>query len=194
MKLNKITTGFTDAMTMLKENNVKPFLRPFAVLVLTLIGAWVLHDNISAKISEMKRKYEAQAAEVENREDYLKNKAKYIKLIEILPPSTDKETWHTSQYITILEKLKLKGLVTYSNEVKVKDGVFTMSTIPIRGEISFEQLGKLIEAIENYPRYLHISDLRVIRKEGELDKLSVTFNSNTIFIDDPDFPALKGGK
>lgn len=194
MKLSTITTGFTDATTMLRENNVKPFLRPFVVLVLALIGAWVLHDNISERISDMKRKFEAQAAEVENREEYLKNKAKYIKLIETLPPNADKETWHTSQYITILEKLKLKGIVSYGNEVKVTDGVFTMSTIPIRGEVTFEQLGKFLEAIENYPTFLHISDLRVLRKEGELDKLAVTFNSNTIFISDPDFPTLKGGK
>lgn len=194
MKLKKITTGFTDTMTMLRENNVKPFLRPFVVLVLALIGAWVLHDNISERISDMKRKFDAQAAEVENREDYLKNKSKYTKLVETLPPNTEKETWHTSQYITILDKLKLKGLVSYGNETKSTDGVFTMSTIPIRGEVSFEQLGKLLEAIENYPTFLNISDLRVVRKEGELDKLAISFNSNTIYINDPDFPALKGGK
>lgn len=194
MKLNTITTGFTDAMTMLRENNAKPFLRPALVLLIALAAAWVLHDKISDRISEMRRKFEAQAAEVENREDYIKNKAKYVKLIEMLPPNTDKETWHTSQYITILDKLKLRGSVVYGNETKNTEGVFTMSTIPIKGEITFEQLGKLLEAIENYKNFLHISDLRVTRKEGELDKLSVTFNSNTIYIDDPDFPTLKGGK
>lgn len=194
MKLNTITTGFTDATTMLRENNIKPFLRPLVVLVLAILAAWWLHDKVSERIADMRRKFDAQAAEVENREEYLKNKSKYTKLIEELPPNTDKETWHTSQLISIIDKLQLKDVVTYGNETKLTEGVFTMSTIPIKGEISFEQLGKLLEAIENYPSFLRISDLKVIRKEGELDKLSVTFNSNTIYIQDPDFPALKGGK
>ena len=194
MKLNKITTGFTDATTMLRENNIGPFLRPLIIILLAFAAAYFLHEKTSDKISDMRRRFDAQAAEVENREDYLKNKAKYIKLIEELPPNTEKELWHQTQLISIIDKLQLKEQVNYGNENKSTEGVFTMSTIPIKGEVTFEQLGKLLEAIENYPSFLRISDLKVIRKQGELDKLSVTFNSNTIFIQDPDFPALKGGK
>ena len=194
MKLNTITTGFTDAMTMLRENNAKPFVRPLFVLILAVAAAWVLHDKTSDRISEMRRKFEAQAAEVENREDYLKNKTRYIKLIEELPPNDKKELWHQTQLISIIDQVKLKGSVTYENETKNVDGVFTMSTIPMKGEITFEQLGQLLEAIENYPSFLRISNLKINRKQGELEKLSVSFNSNTIFIDDPDFPTLKGGK
>lgn len=194
MKLKKITTGFTDSMTMLRENNVRPFLRPLLVIIIAFIAAWFLHDKTSEKISDMRRKFEAQAAEVENREDYLKNKVKYTNLIAELPPNKEQELWHQTQLISIIDRLELKDSVTYGNETKNKSGVFTMSTIPVKGEISFEQLGKLLEAIENYPTFLRISDLKVIRKEGELDKLSVNFNSNTVFIQDPDFPTLTGGK
>ena len=194
MKLNTITTGFTDAMTMLRENNMRPFVRPILVLLIAVVAAWFLHDKTSEKISDMRRKFEAQAAEVENREEYLKNKLKYTNLIAELPPNKEQELWHQSQLISIIDKLELKDSVSYSNETKNKNGVFTMSTIPVKGEITFEQLGKLLEAIENYPSFLRISDLKIIRKEGELDKLAVTFNSNTIFIQDPDFPTLTGGK
>ena len=194
MKLNKITTGFTDAMTMLRENNIGPFLRPLVIIILAFAAAYVLHDKTSDKISDMRRRFDAQAAEVENREDYLKNKAKYTKLIEELPPNTEKELWHQTQLISIIDKLELNDNVNYGNENKSTEGVFTISTIPIKGEVTFEQLGKLLEAIENYPSFLRISDLKVIRKQGELDKLSIAFNSNTVYIQDPDFPTLKGGK
>lgn len=194
MKLEKITTGFSDSVTMLKENNIRPFLRPLLAIIVIIALAWFLHEGTSNQISEMRRKFEAQAAEVENREDYLKNKAKYAKLIEDLPLNTEKEIWHQSQIISIIGNLKLNGSVTYGNETKTQDGVFILSTIPIKAEITFEQLGRLIEAIENYPSFLRVSDLKISRKEGELEKLNVNFNTNTIFVQDPDFPALKGGK
>ena len=195
MKKNKITAGFSDIVSLLKENNLKPFIRPLLVLVLAIAGVYALHNSTATQIADMKRKADAQAAEVENREEYLKNKTKYVKLIEMLPPNDQKEVWHQSQIISIKQQLNLpdRSLV-HKGETKKTDGVFTISTIPIEAEISFDQLGKILETIENYPTFLRVSDLKIARKQGELEKLSVNFNTNTVFIQDPDFPNLKGGK
>ena len=90
MKISDLKAGMTDAATMLKDRNLNPFLRPLLVLLVVIVVAWFLHQGTSAQISDMRRKSEAQAAEVENREEYLKLKAKYVKLIEELPPNTQK--------------------------------------------------------------------------------------------------------
>ena len=195
MKINDFKTGMHDAATMIKDRNFKPFLRPMFVLIVVVIIAWFLHEGTSAQISDMKKKAEAQAAEVENREDYLKNKSEYSRLIEELPPNTQKALWHPSQIISIKEQLKLPAnALLNGNETQTTEGVFTISSIPIKGELTFEQIGRLLEAIENNPVFMRVSNLKITRKPGELEKLSVSFNSNTVFVQDKDFPNLIGGK
>lgn len=195
MKKNKITAGFSDVVSLIKEKNFKPFTRPMLVLVFAFAGVYFLHQSTSSQIADMKRKADAQAAEVENREEYLKNKSKYVKLVEMLPPNDQKDVWHQSQLISIKQQLGLQDRAfIHKGETKRTEGVFIISTIPIEAEVTFEQLGKILETIENYPTFLRISDLKISRKQGELEKLFVTFNTNTIFIQDKDFPNLKGGK
>lgn len=195
MRISDIKAGLTDASTMIKDRNFKPFLRPLLVLSIVIVIAWFLHEGTSSQITDMRRKAEAQAAEDENREEYLKNKSKYSKLIEELPPNTEKAFWHPSQIISIREQVGLseKDLLN-GNEAQKTEGVFTISTIPIKGELTFDQIGRVIEAIENNPSFMRVSDLKISRKQGELEKLSVTFNTNTLFIQDKDFPSLVGGK
>jgi len=193
--IDLIKTGMVDAVTMIKDRNIKPFLRPLFVLAIIIVIAWFLHEGTSAQITDMRRKSEAQAAEAENREEFLRNKSKYVKLIEELPPNKEKAFWHPSQIISIREKVGLPAdALVNENEVQSNDGVFTISTIPIKGELTFDQIGRVLEAIENNPSFMRISDLKISRKQGELEKLSVSFNTNTIFIQDKDFPDLIGGK
>lgn len=195
MKINDIKVGMTDAVTMIKDKNLKLFLRPFLVMVVVIFLVLFLHKGTSSQIRNMKKKAEAQAAELENREDFLRNKSKYGKLIEALPSNKQKSLWHASQIISIREQLKLPAdAMLNGNEVQTTDGVFTLSTIPIKGEMTFEQIGRVIEAIENYPSFICISDLRISRKQGELEKLEVNFNTNTIFVQDKDFPGFTGGR
>ena len=195
MNIKDLKNGMTDASTMIKDKNFKPFIRPALVLIVIIVLAWFLHQGTSAQIKDMRKKAEAQAAEMENRDEYLRNKSKYTKLVEELPSNTQKSFWHASQIISIREQLKLpEGALLNGNEKQTKDGVFTLSTIPIKGTMTFDQIGRVLETIENYPSFMRISDLKINRKQGELEKLDVSFNSNTIFIQDKDFPNLTGGK
>lgn len=193
--INDMKTGMTDAATMLKDRNLNPFLRPILALLVVIVIAWFLHQGTSAQIADMRRKSEAQTAEIENREEYLRLKSKYVKLIEELPPNTQKAFWHAAQIISIREKLKLpEGALLNGNEAQTTEGVFTISSIPIKGELTFDQIGRVLEAVENNPSFMRISDLKISRKPGELEKLDVSFNVNTVFIQDKDFPTLVGGK
>lgn len=196
MKIADIKTGMIDAATMVKDRNFKPFLRPFVVLLVVIAVAWSLYKGTSDQIMGMKKKAEAQAAEVENREDYLKSKAKYKKLIGELPTNTQKSFWHQSQIISLMEKVGLpKNAWSKGNENQTSEGVFTISTVPIKGDLTFDQVGRLMEAIENNPTFMRVSDLRMSRKQGETtEKLNVSFNTNTLFIQDKDFPTFVGGK
>ncbi len=196
MKIQDIKTGMIDASTMIKDRNFKPFLRPLLVLLVVMAISWSLYKGTSDQIIGMKKKAEAQAAEVENREDYLKSKAKYLKLTEELPSNTQKSFWHQSQIISIMEKVGLpKDIWSKGNEAQSSEGVFTISTIPIKGELTFDQVGRVVEAIENNPTFLRVSDLRISRKQGDAtEKLNVSFNTNTVFIQDKDFPTFVGGK
>ena len=196
MKIADIKTGMIDAATMVKDRNFKPFLRPFVVLLVVIAVAWSLYKGTSDQIIGMKKKAEAQAAEVENREDYLKSKAKYKKLIGELPTNTQKSFWHQSQIISLMEKVGLpKNAWSKGNENQTSEGVFTISTVPIKGDLTFDQVGRLMEAIENNPTFMRVSDLRMSRKQGETtEKLNVSFNTNTLFIQDKDFPTFVGGK
>lgn len=195
MTISDLKNGMSDAVSMIRDNNFRPFLRPVFVLCIVMVAAWFLHKGTSAQISDMRKKAEAQAAEAENREEFLRNKSKYTKLIEELPPNSQKSLWHPSQIISIKEKLGFNGgALSNGNEVQNTEGVFTISTIPIKGELTYEQIGRLLEAIENNPSFIRISNLKINRKPGELEKLIVTFNTNTVFVQDKDFPTLVGGK
>ena len=195
MRIQDLKAGMNDASTMIKDRNFKPFWRPALVLAGVIIIAWILHEGTASQITDMRRKSEAQAAELENREEYLRNKSKYLKLAEELPPNTQKSLWHPSQIISIREQLGLQeGALLNGNEVQTTEGVFTISSIPIKGELTFEQIGRVLEAIENNPSFMRVSDLKISRKQGELEKLTVNFNTNTVFIQDKDFPSLVGGK
>ena len=195
MKIKDLQAGMHDAVGMIRDRNLKPFVRPFLVLVVVVVIAWFLHQGTSTQIKDMQRKADAQAAEAENREDFLKNKSKYFRLAEELPPNNKKSLWHVSQIISIKEQVGLMDQnLSNGNETQNTEGVFTISSVPIRGELTFEQIGRLIEAIENSPVFMRISNLRISRKPGELEKLSVAFNSNTVFVEDKDFPSLIGGK
>ena len=199
MTISKLKTGLTDTISVLRDRNYAPFGRPLLLLIVAVSLAWLLHKGTSTQIAEMKKKSEAQAAELENREEYLRNKSKYMRLAEVLPPNTEKEVWHKLQLVSIREQLGLtERELSGGNEVRNTEGVFTISTIPIKAELTFDQLGRVLETIENYPSFLRVSDLKVSRKQGELketsEKLSVSFNTNTVFVQDKDFPDLKGGK
>lgn len=195
MKISDLKLSVTDAATMIKDRNFKPFSRPLLVLIVIVTVAWFLHEGTASQIKDMKRKADAQAAEAENREEYLKNKNKYSKLVEQLPSNTQKSIWHPSQIISIRDQLGLtEKNLSNGNEKQTTEGVFTISTIPIKGELTFDQIGRVIELIENNPTFMRISDLKISRKPGELEKLIVTFNTNTVFIEDKDFPSLVGGK
>ncbi|MBO4707317.1 MAG: hypothetical protein J5594_02000 [Elusimicrobiaceae bacterium] len=194
-KLKELKHGMSDIVSMVRDRNFQPFLRPLLILIVIMIAAWFLHKGTSKQISDMRKKAEAQAAEADNREEFLRNKSKYAKLIEELPSNTQKSLWHASQLISIKERLELpNGALSNGNEVQTTEGVFTISSIPVKGDLTFEQLGRVLEAIENNPVFLRVSDLKVNRKPGELEKLSVTFNTNTVFVQDKDFPSFIGGK
>jgi len=199
MNIRDIKAGMMDAVTMLKDKNPKPFIRPFLVLLGVIVIAWFLYKGTSNQIQDMRKRAEAQAAELENREEYLKNKNKYSKLIEELPPNNQKSTWHAKQIFAIRESLSLSDrALANGKEVQTKEGVFTISKIPIKAELTFDQIGRVVEAIENYPSFMRVSDLKISRKEvpdsDNRELLSVSFNTNTVFVEDKDFPTLTGGK
>jgi Pilus assembly protein, PilO. len=173
--------GFEDIKNMLLEQNYRPFWRPVTVVLLVGIAVSILNNHSQSKIADMRRKVDAQQAEMENEVEYKNSKALYEKLVQQLPPVEKKNEWLLSEMVNIFDKVGVEATRTGKHDLEDSD-IFTLSSVTVEAELDYNQLGKMVEAIESNPYFMRISDLTVTRAEGSLGKVQMNMRVHTVFV------------
>ncbi len=181
--ITDIQDGLIDIKNMLLEQNFRPFIRPVLVVLTVAIVVSILNNRSETKILEMKRKVEAQQAEVENEVEYRESKAVYEKLVKELPPTDKKNEWLLAEMVSIFGKIGVESTRTGKHNLEESD-IFTLSSVNVEAELNYSQLGKMVEAIENNKYFMRISDLTVTRADGSLGKVQINMKVHTVFAND----------
>lgn len=188
-----IRDGINDVKNMLMEGNYKPFLNPLICVVAVAILVSFLNKSAVRKVSDEKKKIEALVAESDNIAEYKASKELYENLVPKLPPLEKKDEWLLTQIISLYNKIGAEMSKTGRNELET-EGDITLSSVNVEALMDYTQLGKLVEAIENYPQFLRISEISITRPEGDLGKIRVLMRINTIFVPAKSLSSSEGEK
>jgi len=184
-----IKEGLIDIKNMLLEQNYRPFIRPVVVVLIVGIVVSILNNRAETKILEMRRKVDAQQAEVENEVEYRESKSAYERLVKEVPPVDKKNEWLLAEMVSIFSKLGVEATRTGKHVLEDSD-IFTLSSVNVEAELDYAQLGKMVEAIESNKYFMRISDLTVTRADGSLGKVQINMKVHTVFVNDPNQPAV----
>lgn len=182
--VDKIKEDLNNIKVLIQDRNFKQFWRPaLAIIVMLFFMIW-LNGTYKDRVSIVKKKIEAQQAESDNEKDYKVSKTKYQNLLAQLPPSAQKNEWILLQLEAISNKLQLKDSVKYVKGQNTTYGIFEISTAIISGDLTYNQIGRLVETIENNPQFLRINKLSLNRQENALGKISVRIEVYTAFLEE----------
>lgn len=124
---------------------------------------------------------EAKRIQAENMESYLKDKARLSFFLRHMPKLDDKSSWLLDTITTILEQNKVQATNISEQKEQKKDN-FILVTIKISASMSYEELGKVIESVENNQQFLKVIDLDVVKStKGILGYNDVNMSIGTIF-------------
>lgn len=156
---NQIKEIFVSINVLIQERNYKPFVRPLIIIIGVFFIVNYFNNLAQDRVSDIKKKIEAQQAEFENEKEYKTAKTKYQNLLAKLPPSTQKSEWILLQLEAIVNSRGLKDNVNFAKSGTTSYGILEISMAVITGQINYRQLGLLVESIENNPQFLRINNI-----------------------------------
>ena len=182
--INKLKEDAKNFQILIEERNIGPFWRP--LLLIAVVGFIVYYFNSNAKntVEVINKKIEAQKVENENERDYRAGKTRYQNLLAQLPPAGQKNEWILLQIEAIANKLNLKDSIKYNKGANLPYGILEISTAVITGDLTYSQVGRLVESIENNPQFLRINKLNLDRKDASLGKISAKIEVYTAFLEE----------
>lgn len=192
--VNKIKEDINNIRVLIQDHNYKPFWRPVLLIVLVFFLFYYLNNNAKDKVIVIQKKIEAQQAEADNEKEYNASKTRYQNLLAKLPPAAQKNEWILLQLEAIANNLKIRDVVNFAKGANSSYGIFEISTAEITGNLTYNQLGRLVETIENNPQFLRINKLTLNRRENT-ETIAVKIEVYTAFLEDHKVVSnSKGGK
>ena len=181
---SKLKEELYNIQVLIQDRNFKPFLRPLVGIVLVFLLVNFLNNNAEEKVAVIKKRIEAQQAESDNERDYKVGKQRYQNLLAKLPPAAQKNEWILLQIEAIANKLNLKDSIKYVKGTNSSYGLLEISTAIITGNLTYNQIGRLVESIENNPQFLRINKLTLDRQDNSLGKILVRIEVYTAFLEE----------
>ena len=145
--INKVKEDINNIKVLIQDRNFKPFWRPAFLIILVGLLVYYISNNAKDKVAIIQKKIEAQQAEADNEKDYKTSKIRYQNLLSQLPPAGQKNEWILLQLEAISNRLQLKDNIRYSKGTNSSYGIFEISTATITGDLTYNQLGRLVETI-----------------------------------------------
>lgn len=180
----KIKEDVKNLQVLIEYRNWVPFIRPLILIGVFILVIYVLNGKARDTVEDINRKVEAQKVEAESERDYRAGKTRYQNLLAQLPPSGQKNEWILLQIEAIANKLNLKDTIKYNKGANLPYGILEISTAEIIGELTYSQVGRLVESIENNPQFLRINKLSLDRKDATLGKISIKIEVYTAFLEE----------
>lgn len=182
--VNWIKDIFTSIQVLIQDRNFKPFWRPLIIVVLVFVILNLLNTSAKEQVVDVKKKIEAQNVEFENEKDYKEAKTKYQNLLSKLPPASQKNEWILLQIESIANLRGLQNDIKYVKGSNATYGILDISTAVITGQLTYKQVGLLVESIENNPQFLRIKNLTLEKQEKAFDKVQVKIEVYTAFLEE----------
>ena len=182
--INKIKEDIYNIGVLIQDRNYKPFLRPALIILLVFFIVYLLNNNAKENVRIIQKKIEAQQAESDNEREYKAGKTRYQNLLAQLPPANQKSEWILLQLEAISKKLELKDSVKYSKGATSTYGILEISMATMTGSLTYNQIGRLVESIENNPQFLRINKLSLERQDSALGKILVKIEVYTAFLEE----------
>ena len=182
--VNWIKDILTSIQVLLQDRNFKPFWRPLIIVVLVFVILNILNTSAQEQVVDVKKKIEAQKVEFENEKDYKEAKTKYQNLLSKLPPASQKNEWILLQIESIANLRGLQNDIKYVKGNNATYGILDISTAVITGQLTYKQVGLLVESIENNPQFLRIKNLTLEKQEKAFDKVQVKIEVYTAFLEE----------
>lgn len=182
--ISKLKQDINNVQVLFQARNFMPFVRPLLLLGAVLLLIYLVNNNARETVSVVKQKIAAQQAEAENERDYKAGKIRYQNLLAKLPPAAQKNEWILLQIEAIANKLNLKENIQYNKGANIPYGILEISTATITGSLTYSQVGRLVESIENNPQFLRINKLILDRQDKTLGKINVKIEVYTAFLEE----------
>lgn len=182
--ISKIKEDIKNFQVLIEERNFKPFIRPAIIILVVFLVVNYFNNRATETVAGIKKRIEAQQVEAENERDYKAAKTRYQNFLAKLPPASQKNEWILLQIEAIVNKLNLRDSVKYSKGSNLPYGILEISTAVITGNLTYSQVGRLVESIENNPQFLRINKLNLDRKDASLGKISARIEVYTAFLEE----------
>ncbi len=167
---------------VLSERGLLFVLRPILIggVVFTLLYTQIYEQGNKAILLK-KDAIEAKRIQSENMENYLRDKARFDFFLKHMPKMEDKSSWLLDIVSTMLEENKVKT-TKISEQKEEKKNNFIMATISISATMSYQELGEVLQSIENNDIFLKVVSLDVVKSvKGILGYNEVNMSISTIF-------------
>jgi hypothetical protein len=181
--VENIKQGFQDMKVVMQEGNLKLFAKQIVVIVLMFFALRYANGKFQQAISLDKKQIAAIDVQKKSERDYLASKKKLISLEPRFPDVDQKNEWLLSHIIGIYKEAGLTPQMEGAQQEDEGNSSYLAASQKVLSTMSYIQLGKFLELIENARDYLRISDVEVI-KNGDPNAIGenkITLIFHTIF-------------
>ncbi|MBP5404055.1 MAG: hypothetical protein J6Y17_03075 [Elusimicrobiaceae bacterium] len=181
-RIAKIQHNLEDLQVTFQEGKYSLFVKQFVVLILVFLAVRFLCGKFSQSRAAIKDKIAAINIQRNNKEEYLTNKQRLLRLEPLFPDLAKKNDWLLRQLVESFGLHKMTPTVD-GNVVETAGKEFLTVSQPVKFQQTFSRIGRLIADIENGDNFLRISEISItkLNSPDALGENEVVATFNTIF-------------
>jgi len=181
--VENLKKGFEDIQVVLQEGTVKLFAKQIVVIVLMFFVLRYANGKFEEKNAAARKQISAIDIQKKSEQDYMDSKNKLISLEPQFPDIEQKNEWLLSHILGFYKEANVTPQMEGGQAESDANPSYLLTTQKVGATMSYIQLGKFLEMIENAKDYVRISSVDIVKNTspesvGE-NKVSMIFN--TIF-------------
>ncbi len=199
--LESLKAGFRDMKTVLQDNNYKLFVKQLSAVIILYFLFRYVNTSILNKQTTVVGRIDAVHAQQQNEKEYLANKKKLLELEPRFPDISVKNDWLLRQIVAVFKDSNLLPKVGAAQAEDASNSAYTVATIPVDLNISYDSFGRLMADIENRSEYLRVTDFSIDKQKENLGQNTIKMRISTVFLKEKiapvifkDNPQQAGGK
>lgn len=178
--VESIKQGFADIKTVLQEGNVKLFIKQAAVVIVIILLYRGAVKKLNQQNQDIRGQIAAISAQQNNEKEYAASKKKLLDLEPRFPDLSAKNDWLLRQVVSVFKDAHVTPRMA-SAQTESAAGGYTVASIPVDFEVSYEDFGKLMANIENRKEYLKVSEFSLTKQTEPIGNNAIKIQLNTIF-------------
>lgn len=179
--LDSVKKGLKDIKLVLEEGNYKLFLKQLVVIIVLIFAYRYVNTMLHNQQDGIAGQIEAVHAQQNNEQAYLTNKKKLLELEPRFPDLETKNDWLLRQVVAIFKDSTIQPSIGSSQSENTSNNGYTVVSLPVSIEASYNDFGKLLASIENKDEMLRVSEFFIDKQENSLGFNNIKMQINTIF-------------